>query len=216
MKTNLRSAILRFSSASLLLLAVVAGSTAAHVRTATAPADARLGYKMRSTNDVVMYLSGTTPVKNWQMTAHGLRGDAQFTLSNDNQLVRIDGLNFVLPVKNLKGEEAGMDRDAYKALKADQYKEITFALRSANVTRVHCDTYLVKALGDLTVAGVTRTVTLSMQSKITDDGSIAFSGAEDLKMSDYNVERPSAFFGIIKADDHMKLTYTLIFSKERI
>jgi hypothetical protein len=49
-------------------------------------------YKMKSSNDVVMYLSGTTPVKDWKMVAHGLQGAAQFELSKRNQLIAINTL----------------------------------------------------------------------------------------------------------------------------
>ncbi len=40
---------------------------------------------------------------------------------------------------------------------------------------------------------------------------ISFAGSEQVKMSDYNVERPSILFGVIKAGDLMTLTYNLIF-----
>jgi len=201
------------SKAALVTLLGLAGLGFSSFAASARPIDARIGYKMRNTNDVVMYLSGTTPVKNWQMRAHGLQGQGQFIISGDNKIVNIDALNFSLPVRNLKGEEPAMDRDAYRALKADQYKEITFTLKSATVLSVGGDSYRIKALGNLTVAGVTREVTLTMQSRVAEDGSVSFIGSELLRMSDYNVERPSILFGVIRADDEMRLTYTLIFSK---
>jgi polyisoprenoid-binding protein YceI len=170
-------------------------------------------YRIRPSKDVVMNLSGTTPVKNWSMSAHGLNGDARIAVTKDNHLAGIHSLNFSLPVLNLKGEQHAMDEDAYTALKADTYKEIVFKLTSATVEPQSEGFYTIEALGKLTVAGVTRTVTLKMRSQVAKDGSIAFTGAENVKMSDYNVERPSHFFGIIKADDNMILSYTLIFTK---
>jgi polyisoprenoid-binding protein YceI len=201
------------SKAALVILLGLTGLSFSSIESYGRPHDARIGYKMRNTNDVVMYLTGTTPVKNWQMKAHGLQGQAQFVISGDNKIVNIDALSFTLPVRNLKGEEPGMDRDAYHALKADQYKDITFTLRSATVKVAGDDTYRIQALGNLTVAGVTREVTLTMQSRVSEDGSVSFVGSELLRMSDYNVERPSVLFGVIRAADEMRLTYTLIFSK---
>jgi len=170
-------------------------------------------YKLSSTKDVVMNLSGTTPVKNWSMSAHGLNGDARIAVTKDNRLAGIHSLNFSLPVLNLKGEQKAMDEDAYTALKAATYKDIVFNLTSATVEPQSEGFYTIEALGKLTVAGVTKTVTLKMRSQVAKDGSITFTGAESVKMSDYNVERPSHFFGIIKADDNMTLSYTLIFTK---
>jgi polyisoprenoid-binding protein YceI len=170
-------------------------------------------YKLSPSKDVVMNLSGTTPVKNWSMTAHGLNGDARIAVTRSNHLAEIHSLNFSLPVLNLKGEQHAMDEDAYPALKADTYKDIVFKLTSATVEPQSEGFYTIEALGKLTVAGVTKTVTLKMRSQVAKDGSITFTGSENVKMSDYNVERPSHFFGIIKAGDDMTLSYTLIFTK---
>jgi hypothetical protein len=42
---------------------------------------------------------------------------------------------------------------------------------------------------------------------------VTFTGSQHLKMSDYDVERPSLLFGAIKASNDMTLTYKLIFKK---
>ena len=170
-------------------------------------------YKLSPDKGVVMNLSGTTPVKDWTMSAHGIQGDARMIATRDNQLLDIKGLSFILPVTNLKGEGRGMDNDAYVALKVDRYKDIVFKLSSATVQPLADHLYAVAANGTLSVAGVTRNVTLRMHGHADRDGTITFSGSENVKMSDYNVERPSVLFGVIKADDNMTLTYNLIFTK---
>jgi polyisoprenoid-binding protein YceI len=171
-------------------------------------------YKISTSKNVVMSLSGTTPLKNWTMFARGLSGSAQMSVSKENQLSEIRSLDFSLPVLNLKGEHPAMDEDAYTALKANKYKEIVFKLVSAEITRIGEHEYKVAALGTLSVAGVTRTVTLQMRSVVASDGSLTFTGSEKLRMSDYDVERPSLLFGTIKAGDNMTLTYTLIFTRQ--
>lgn len=146
------------------------------------------------------------------MTAHGLQGTALMILDG-GKLIGIDTLTFTLPVLNLKGEDAAMDKSAYKALKANRYKDITFRLSSASLEPDIDLDGVVEAKGELSVAGVTRAVTLTMKSSIASDGSISFTGSEAVKMSDYNVERPSVLLGAIKAGNAMTLSYTLIFSK---
>ena len=196
-----RSIILILSNVAFLLI------------TTTESLEAQTSYKLSNSKEVFMSLSGTTPLQDWKMSAHGIQGDAQMVLSDENQLLGIEALTFTLPVRNLKGDKQAMDEDAYHALKADRYKEIIFKLSSANVESKGENLYLIKALGSLTVAGVTRALTLTMHSKISHDGSISFTGSEALQMSDYQVERPSLLFGVIRAGDKMTLTYTLIFSK---
>ena len=175
--------------------------------------EAQTSYKVRNSNEIALSLSGTTPLRNWKMSAQGLQGDAKMVISTLNQLIEIDSLTFSLPVRNLKGDQAAMDKDAYRVLKADRYKEIVFSLNSAKVEPEGEHLFLIKALGNLTVAGVTKEVTFTMHSKIAEDESISFTGSEVVRMSDYNVERPSLLLGTIRAGDKMTLTYTLIFSK---
>jgi len=135
------------------------------------------------------------------------------TVASEHKLLGIDALTFRLPVRNLKGDQAAMDQDAYRALKADRYQEIIFTLNSSHIKSCGEDQYLVEAIGDLSIAGVTRPITMTMYGKVMPDGSVFFTGSQSLRMSDFNVERPSVLFGLIKADDEMRLTYTLIFSK---
>ena len=170
-------------------------------------------YRLSNSKDVVMNLSGTTPVKDWAMTANGLSGEAIMGFTRNNELARVDFLDFKLPVRNLKGEVKAMDEDAYEALKADQHKEITFKLIDATIEGLTSSSYKVAAKGKLSVAGVTRTVTLKMNAQVARDGAVTFTGSQHLKMSDYDVERPSLLFGAIKASNDMTLTYKLIFKK---
>ncbi len=159
-----------------------------------------------------MNLSGTMPLHDWTMTAHGLSGEAKMALTTDNRLTGIQELAFSLPVHNLKGEQTAMDNDAYKALKADEYQNIVFRLISASIEPANKGKhYKVLARGNLTVAGVTREVVLNMAGDVANDGTITFAGSEKVKMSDYNVERPSLLFGMIKAGDVMTLAYNLVF-----
>jgi polyisoprenoid-binding protein YceI len=169
-------------------------------------------YRLSTSKDVVMNLSGTTPVKNWTMTANGLSGEAKLDITN-GALSAVEELVFVLPVHNLKGEVRAMDEDAYEALKADQHKEIVFKLSTAAIAPQQNNVSVVQAEGSLTVAGVTKQVTLKMFACVNRDRSVTFTGSKKLRMSDYDVERPSLLFGAIKASNDMMLTYKLIFTK---
>jgi hypothetical protein len=187
-------------------------STASHLDRAGI-AKAESTYRLSASKDVVMNLSGTTPVKNWSMSANGLSGEAKLGVATNGLLSVVEDLVFVLPVHNLKGEVKAMDEDAYEALKADQHKEIVFKLATAAIVPQPNNTSLVEAEGSLSVAGVTRKVTLRMYAFVNRDGSVTFTGSKKLKMSDYDVERPSLLFGAIKAGNEMTLTYKLIFTK---
>lgn len=209
----------------LLITATAVGDSAAKdartVSTRSSVSEARTSgsleeavYRLSPSKDVTMQLLGTTPIRDWKMSAHGLSGEARMTMSAERELLEIRDLEFSLPVHNLRGDVRAMEEDAYEALKADRHREITFKLRSATVTPKTATHYIVAAKGALTVAGVTREVTLKMYSNIGTDGAVTFTGSQVVRMSDYNVERPTLLFGAIKAGDDMTLTYKLIFTKQ--
>lgn len=170
-------------------------------------------YKLSGSRNVCIRITGTTPIHDWSMCAIGLSGEARMLVTEDDGLEEVRSLDFALPVCNLRGDVRAMDNDAHAALKCDRYKEITFKLIAAKVEPKGAGTYSVSAMGKLTIAGITRTVTLRMRSRMQPDGTITFAGEEQLRMSDYNVERPSLLFGAIKADDVMTLSYSLAFTE---
>jgi polyisoprenoid-binding protein YceI len=198
-----------------LLLAatlMVSGMLAGAQTAATPRHTTETGYRMSASPSVEMKLEGSTPISTWQMSAHGVSGTANMAVTSEEKLEAINALTFELPVHNLKGQTGAMEEHAYTALKADQYKNITFHLTSASIVPAN-EGCLVQATGTLMVAGVTRTVTLDMHGEISQNGTIIFRGAQNLRMSDYNVKPPSLLFGLVRARDEMTLTYTLIFTK---
>src|ERR1051325_9564570 len=80
----------------------------------------------------IIHLSGTSTVRDWTMVAHDFTGNATFTFDDDNELRSVSQFSIRLPVHNLKSESRSTEKGAYKALKDDKYKYITFELHSAS------------------------------------------------------------------------------------
>ena len=101
-----------------------------------------------------------------------------------------------------------MDNNAYKALKTSSAKNISFVLSSANISQVNETTYLIRAIGKLTVAGTTRETDIeaSMKYSAPDKGFIV-TGSKKLKMTDYNVKPPSFMMGAVKTGDEITISF---------
>jgi polyisoprenoid-binding protein YceI len=173
-------------------------------------------YKILAAKNVEMKLSGTSTLHNWVMNAQIFTGQAQFVFNVDNadQLKSLKSLSFILIVTDLKSGEKGLDKNAYKALKTDQYKEILYKLTVASVMPEKDGKYLIKTQGELTIAGVTKEVTMDVYAIINKDGSITCRGSNKLKMTDYQVKPPKFMLGAMKTGDDITLNYTLIYKKE--
>lgn len=85
-------------------------------------------YKINDPKDINLNLSGTSSLHNWAMNTSTFAGEAQFDFKpgNYNQLTILKSSIFSLVVLDLKSDEKGLDKNAYKALKTDRYKDIFF------------------------------------------------------------------------------------------
>ncbi len=172
---------------------------------------AQTAYKVGGKPDITLY--GTSTLHNWTMTAHAFSSNAMFNITADNQLSGLTALSVVLPVHNLKSDHDGMNDNAYETLKADDNKNIIFKMTSAKVASLGGNKYQITAVGNLSIAGATKPVTLNTSAVVNADGSVSCSGTLALKLSEFNIERPSFMLGTMKVGDAMTLNYSLVFVK---
>jgi polyisoprenoid-binding protein YceI len=199
MKTNFKKALL------LIAISITVFSANLH---------AQAIYKVDGAKDNDMKLSGTSTFHNWSMNAPAFTSQAQFIIKpGSTQITAVKALSFSLMVANLKSGESGLDNNAYKALKSDQYKTITYTLNSAAIVSVKGNKTMVKTTGNLTISGVTKQVTMNVGCTINKDGSITCTGSDDLKMTDYNVKPPSFMLGVMKTGDAITLDFTIDYKK---
>lgn len=180
--------------------------------------DAQSTYRIQETKDIDMKLSGTSTLHNWVMNAQNTTGVAQFGFkgTGDTELNSLKSLTFSLLVTDLKSGEKGLDKNAYKALKADQYKDIEYKLTSATIMPKSEGKYLIKTKGKLTIAGVTKETDMDVYAVVNKNGSITCTGSDKLNMTDYSVKPPKFMLGAMKTGDAITLNYTLLYKKETL
>ena len=154
-------------------------------------------------------VEGTSNLHDWTMNASKFSCDGKLMVAN-GQLKDIAALTFVLPVKNLKSKESLMDTRAYKALNEESFDKMIFRLSDATVVDAQ---KLVKVTGNLTIAGVTKLVTLQSNYMISGDESITFKASKIIKMSDFKVKAPSFMMGALKTGDDLTINIVLKLKK---
>jgi len=169
-------------------------------------------YKLTDSKDINMKLSGTSTLHNWAMNAQTFSGEAQFVLK-ERQLTSLKALTFSLAVADLKSGESGLDKNAYKALKSNDYKSISYKQTSATVSPDKGNKFLIKTHGNLTIAGVTKEVTIDVYALVNADETITCTGSEKLNMTDYQVKPPKFMLGAMKTGDAITLDFTLVYKK---
>lgn len=104
-----------------------------------------------------------------------------------------------------------MNRDLYQALKADEYETIHFEYQSTEGVDFNEEKneYRITVNGILTVAGESNNIRFSMDGYLMDDGTIRAKGDTEIEMSDYNVEPPTAMFGIVRVKNTLTVHFDL-------
>ena len=169
-------------------------------------------YKITESKDIDMKLSGTSTLHKWAMDARTFSGQADFTKAGE-KLSALNSLTFTLAVADLKSGESGLDKNAYKALKSKDYQDITYKLTSSTVTSQGDGKYLIKTQGNLTIAGVTKEVSMDVNCTVNKDETITCIGSKKLNMTDYSVKPPKFMLGAMKTGDAITLDFTLVYKK---
>jgi hypothetical protein len=159
-----------------------------------------------------VYMEGDSTLHKYQMNANALLGSALLKgkdgLEKALETGGVESMTLVVPVKNLKSRESGLDSNAYKALLEKDNPNIQFVLDSETLKGS-----LLTAQGNLTIAGTTAPVTLSAQATVTGD-KVRIQGVQKLKMSDFKVVPPSISLLVtsITCSDGIEIHYDVVFA----
>ena len=174
---------------------------------------AQTTYTIKNSKANAMKLSGTSTLHDWDMNSGTFTGQAKFgfTTPEGKELNALTSLSFCLAVQDLKSDKSALDKNAYVALKTNQYKSILYKLVSATVMPEKDGQYLVKTIGHLTIAGVEREIDMDVYCATNKDESIICTGSKKLTMSDYRVKPPSFMLGVMKTGDNVTLDFTMVY-----
>ncbi|MFM8346868.1 MAG: YceI family protein [Bacteroidota bacterium] len=158
----------------------------------------------RETGNVTISIAGTSTLHNWEMTSSAGNCQAVFTVGRDGKLEAVHSASFSTPAESLKSGKGPMDHNAYKALKTNQFKDISFRLANGEVNGK-----TIRCKGDLTIAGNTKHVDLEADW-ILNEKSTVLRLVKTIRMTDFEVEPPSFMFGTVTTGDEITIDIRLI------
>jgi polyisoprenoid-binding protein YceI len=158
------------------------------------------------------WINGTSSLHNWESEVTGISGKATFGIEQST-LSSLENLEVQMEVKSIKSGKKGMDNNTYKALKAETYPFITFKLTSVNSMKTTAAGCSIDARGNLTIAGTTKPISLTVEGISNPGGIWVFKGSKTIKMTDYNVDPPTALMGTIKTGDELKINFDVPFKQ---
>jgi hypothetical protein len=174
------------------------------------------GSLILSTKDSQLFVKGTSTLHDWQCRAEQL--SSQFVAEiGEGNIKQIRSFVLNVPVNSIRSiteqgayYDKGMDKNIYKALKADKNPNITFTFSRIVKKNSNGKGLDMEIMGALRVAGVTKELTIIVRSIPISDG-LLFEGKVPLKMTDYKVEPPTAIFGTIKTGNEVMVEFKMAY-----
>jgi polyisoprenoid-binding protein YceI len=169
---------------------------------------AQTTYKQSGTPNIT--IAGTSTMHDWTMTSTESSYNAVFDVNADGTPSQLKTVSVTIPAESLKSGKGAMDKNAYKALKTEQHKQITFQLTSSKIAgnKITCN-------GNLTISGNTKPVEVDVTYEVK-NGMMVFKGSKKIKMTDYKVEPPSFMFGSVTTGDEITVSFEVTLAPVKI
>ncbi len=156
-------------------------------------------------------VTGTSNLHNWETNVTNFDGDLTIQLGADNLIEEITTMNVNFYSKSFSSGKSGMDNKTFEALKADTYPLINFKILSVTDTKLINKVQQFIASGNLTIAGVTKPVSIAALSTVGTNGEVYFQGTKIIDMTQFGVSPPTALLGTLTTGKDVTITFKLYF-----
>lgn len=205
---NMKTSALRLS---LQLAVVIVALTTARF----APAQSWIKYEAQPGSKV--RIDGTSTIHDWSVESQMIGGAMELETSTAADLKSMKvkpKVEVAIPVRSLKSGKKPMDTVMYNAMKQTDHPKIEYRLGELTPKGAgdKPETYVYTATGALTVSGVTRTNSMTVNIIRIDKNQLKVTGTTSLKMTDFGIKPPAPdlALGLIKTGDDVKITFEWI------
>ena len=142
---------------------------------------------------------------------HVEKYDSLYSVSVHNE-VRVS-----MCVRSFDCGNHAMNEDMYEAMKSDSFPTIEFELIDATLasdTGSADSVRDINTIGKLTIAGITKTVPMSIAIRQSSPERFIITGSKALSMTDFGITPPTALWGIIKTNDRLTVNFQLTAIRE--
>jgi hypothetical protein len=164
----------------------------------------------------VLVLDGTSNVRSFscECAEYTKRGDLAI-LEKSTTTMSLHGAELQLRVRSFDCGHKGINKDMAEALGAEQHPYIQIALREADLANglqmINAKQPLpMRVKTAITIAGATRHIELDVVMTQTGTDTYRLVSKKTVCMSDFGVEPPTPFFGLIVVHDAISIRFDLV------
>jgi hypothetical protein len=162
-------------------------------------------------------IDGDSNVRSWGADAEKVEGRLVLTDIEEMSLENLTPdnskeMSLTIHVESLDSGSRGLTRNMKSYLKEDDHPLITFNLREITGVDIQNGSALISAIGIINAAGQDHEVTMNVTATLNGDGSLNFRGEQDLLMTDFGIDPPTAVMGTVRARDEVVISYNVNFN----
>ena len=173
-------------------------------------------FKLESIND--FRIEGDSNVRKWEGIINSADGrlvfaDAEELDFGNLQPEHFKNLRLSIPVADISSDSGILTNNIHNNLKKNDHPNITFRLNDiVSVTNSNGRT-VITAIGTINAAGSNHQVTMNVNAELINENTLRFSGHQDMLMTDFNIDPPSAMMGAFRSVDEITIVFDVLFIK---
>lgn len=160
-----------------------------------------------------MTIAGTSNLHDWTTNVESMQLQAEMELVN-GYVSTVGTVMMSAKVNSIRSDKGSvMDNKTKEALKGDKFPNIVYQLKQVEIVPMKDKISKLKTEGTLSIAGVTKAVTMDVFARQLPSGEVEVWGAHAISMKSFGMQAPTALMGSIKTGDKVTVNYSVILKK---
>ena len=165
-----------------------------------------------------LWIEGTSTVRDFTCATTAFETRVQSSVPGAVSAVlsgtkAVESAELTVPAATLDCKNGKMNEHMLKALKAKDNPTISFRISSYDIAKAAAGVNGT-AVGELTIGGVKKSITVTAHATPEASGALRLTGAYQLRMTDYGLTPPSLMMGTMKVGDNVKVGFDLLLKGE--
>lgn len=162
-----------------------------------------------------MSVTGSSTLHEWTSEVSQVDWTGLISVTANNEL-EAKNVIVTIPVKSIKSAHGKMmDNKTYEAFKYEKNPNIIYKVTGTQ-TKVTGNETTIEATGTLTMAGVTKPISLQLKSKLLPNGNLLLTASRKLKMTEFNMDPPTAMMGTINVGEEVTINFEVTLTPNKI
>ncbi|ALJ05354.1 hypothetical protein APS56_09545 [Pseudalgibacter alginicilyticus] len=163
-------------------------------------------------------IDGTSTVSDWTVNASDIKGDLVllkgFKPKEAGSLYATLTLSF--PVEKMEsGRGPIMNNKIKSALKSDEHPNVIYNSSENKIIAINDSSFILTSIGIVEVAGVKKPMEVNLNCTYDKKRqTLVMEGEQNLTMSMFQIEKPTAFFGKLQTMDALKVSFKIHANKK--